>query len=339
MSNPTTDQPIPSDWEVRPFHPSDAPGITRCIQRIYGDTYTLHPELYQPDQIVTLNQNGQMISVVTVAGEEIIGHYAIERPRGGPIGEAGEAVVDPRYQHHHLMERMHEVVIAEARRAGLAGLLGNAVTNHPFTERMYTHFDAHPCAITLGLLPRTFHNIAQPLTQRMSCLVYFQYLQKPDKVRIHVPEHHQSMVQRIYDQFGITVEFAAPEPPTGEGHIVEEYNSELRYGIIHVDRVGVDTEEQLQQVLRRWSDDPKPEALCLECPLDQPSTSLLCEAAERLGFYFCGIGPYYADGTDVLRLQRLAVDLDTRQIQLEPPFSRELLDYMNRERARVGQAI
>jgi GNAT superfamily N-acetyltransferase len=331
--------PPPSDYVVRPFSPADAEGISRCVRQVYGDSYTIHPELYHSEQIIACNEAGRLVSVVGVARDEIIGHYAIERPRLEPIGETGEAMVMPEYRHHHLMERMHEEVIAEARRLGLAGLFGNAVTNHPFTQRMYTHFDAHPCGVSLGLTPRSFRNIAEPLTQRMSCLLYFQYLRKPQTVRVHVPELHRPIVSRLYGQYGVTIEFGPAEPPTGKGEMEVDPHPDGQTVQVRITRVGANSAEDFRSALRAWRAEGKLEALYLDLPLAHPATPVLCDAAEREGFFFSGIGPFFASAGDALRLQRLEVPLDISQLVVEAPLARELLAYVESERVRIGRAM
>ncbi len=52
---------------------------------------------------------------------------------------------------------------------------------------------------------------------------------------------------------------------------------------------------------------------------------------------FSGVAPVYLTGGDAIRLQYLAVDLDTSLLQIENPFARELLGYVERERERIKQ--
>ena len=60
---------------------------------------------------------------------------------------------------------------------------------------------------------------------------------------------------------------------------------------------------------------------------------------EADGFFFSGVGPgFFPDGGDALLLQYLHVPLDASLIQLANPFAKELLAYVERERARVGKS-
>src|SRR5262245_37549883 len=202
-----------SDYAVRRFEPGDAEGVRALVERIYGDSY-LHAELYHPEQLVRVQQTGQQVSIVTVhPADGVVGHYAIERFDLGIIAESGEAMVDPEHRHHQLMERMHAVVLETARQIDLAGLYGRAVTNHLFTQKMYDHTNARPCGISLGLAPRTFHNMPGALPQRMSTVLYFDFLRPPEAHAVHVPDHHRDIVGRIFGQFPVSVELR----PAGAG--------------------------------------------------------------------------------------------------------------------------
>jgi hypothetical protein len=53
------------------------------------------------------------------------------------------------------------------------------------------------------------------------------------------------------------------------------------------------------------------------------------------GFFFSGLGPYFAGDGDTLRLQRLDTVLDISLLQIADPFARELVDYVARERNRI----
>src|SRR5262245_17009966 len=113
---------IAPGYTIRRFRPEDAAGVTECVRKVYGGTYLVHPELYHPEQVVRLNERGQLVSLVALAPDGSVGgHYAIERPDLGPIGETGEAIVLPEHRHHHLLERMPAHLIDHRRRLGMAG--------------------------------------------------------------------------------------------------------------------------------------------------------------------------------------------------------------------------
>lgn len=323
-----------ADYTIRPFQPGDEAGIFACVQSCYGDSYVTHRELYHPQQIARLNANGRLISVVAVAPTgAVVAHYAIERPGLGLIAETGEAMVHPEHRRHRLFERLRPVLVEAARGLGLAGLFSHPVTNHPFTQRMYEHFEVHPCGVNLGCLPQTFHNTAQPLAQRLSTLLYFQYLRRPEKAVAHVPPRHRDVVGRVYQQFGVMAEFPdVPAEAEGTEEVDIDYFPELGYGVIRVREGGPEAAAAVRRARQNLCLVQGAEVVYLELPLTQPATAALCDEAEEDGFFFSGVGPCFAPDGDALRLQYLAVPLDASQLQVENPFARELLAYVEAER-------
>ena len=105
---------------------------------------------------------------------------------------------------------------------------------------------------------------------------------------------------------------------------------------VQVRRVGTDTAAAVGAARRDLCGPKGAEAVFLELPLAQAGTPELCRAAEAEGFFFSGLGPGFAADGDALRLQYLAVGLDASLLQVESAFGRELLDYVGRERQRVG---
>src|SRR5262245_34460532 len=122
---------------IRRLTPEDAAGVAELVRCIYGDSYQMvHPEIYHPTQILRLNSTDELVSVVALdATGNVVGHYALERPEPSSIAEAGEAMVLPEHRHHQLMERMRAQLEEEAHRLSLAGIFGQAVTNHLFTQK------------------------------------------------------------------------------------------------------------------------------------------------------------------------------------------------------------
>jgi hypothetical protein len=315
----------------------EAPGVTRLVTLVYEDGY--YPrDLYDPEQIVRLNEAGRLVSVVAVNSVgDVVGHYALERPQLGAIAEASDAIVQPDYRHHHLLEQMRILLREEAIREGLTGLVGYAVTNHTFTQKAEQHFGAHPCGLALGLWPRSFHNMPEPLTQRMSFAIYFKFLRRPARV-VHVATHHREMIARIYQQYDIPVQLREDEPVAGTGVVVAEYDAALETGTVRVYRMGADTAAAIRQACWDLCEGSGAKALTLEIPMSQSGAAAVCLAAEVVGFFFSGLGPAFAGEEDVLLLQLLREDLDLSQLQIEQPFARELLTYVAGERERVGNA-
>jgi hypothetical protein len=64
---------------------------------------------------------------------------------------------------------------------------------------------------------------------------------------------------------------------------------------------------------------------------------LLADRARDLGFFFCGLGPAFSDGTDTLLLQFLSDPLDTRKLQIFTNQTKDLLSFIELDRGAVGR--
>jgi hypothetical protein len=326
-----------SGYTIRRLCPEDAVGVVDCVRQVYGDSYIIHTELYHPEQIVELNKTGHLVSVVALdPGGRIVGHYALERPdsRASAV-ESGEAMVLPEHRHHHLLEDMRTLLEEEAHRLGLGGIFGRTVTNHVYSQKVVERFGEKPCGVSLGRTPRTFQNMREALPQRMSILFYFKHLKPMERRSLHLHPRHREICGRIYAQFGVQVEWPESDAADGPGEHVVDFRPELQRAIVQVRRVGHDTADAVSRIRRELCRDGRVEVVYIELPLSQPGTAAVCEAAEEDGFFFSGVAPLYLTGGDAIRLQHLAVELDTSLLQIENPFARELLDYVERERART----
>jgi hypothetical protein len=323
-------------FQIRRMSHDDAAGVVDCLRQVYGGSY-VHPELYDPAEILRRNEARQLVSVVAIDGNNrVVGHYALERALDGVIAEAGVAIVLPEVRHHRLMERMRELLEQEAMRLNLIGLFGHAVTNHTFTQHVDERFHEEPCAISLGWSPRTFHNMPEPLPQRMSELLYFKYLQKPGVGKVHLPAHHAEWCIRIYAELQLAVEALPGTASSIAGAMDMEVRRELGRAVFRVRTVGAESATQLasatDEQMRLGC-----EVCFVELPLAQAGTPDLCEAMETAGYFFSGLGPSFASDGDVLRLQKLNVPLNPNLIQLESAHSRELLAYVLKEQARTAR--
>jgi hypothetical protein len=326
-------------YTIRRLQPRDAIGVSQLIYRAYGYSYP-NPDLYYPDRIVELNATGQLVSVVVVDESGTVeGHYALERPDLGAVAEAGQAVVAPAHRGRQLLERMQAGLVEEGRRLGLCGIYVQPVTAHTLTQRVQEHFGVRLCGVSLGVWPALdFKQFAEEThPRRSSLLLYFEYLQPPPPAAVHVPARHRAMVERIYANLGQPVELQRGRAPRGSGQVNVSYLKTHRLGTIAVRQIGNDTAADV-----RWARDDLvasagAEAVLLELPLAQPAAASLCEAAEAAGFFFSGIGPSFAPDGDTLRLQYLAVPVDSSQLQILTPLGKELLAYVDAERERVGR--
>jgi hypothetical protein len=184
----------------------------------------------------------------------------------------------------------------------------------------------------------SLHPGLQPETapQRETMVFYFKYLAPPARTAICAPSRHRRMLEKIYENLEVPVEFLEPSGPTGPGRLAVHYDQATGAGTIQVNHIGIDTLPEIYQARRDLIDMVAAAVIGLHLPLAQGATPYLCEAAEAEGFCFSGVLPHFAPDGDFLHLQYLNADLDVDRIRLFSPFARELLAYVLAEKARIN---
>jgi anti-sigma regulatory factor (Ser/Thr protein kinase) len=342
--------PLPGDAPLAPeqeyrivrFEPEHAVSISRCIYRVYGYTY-MHEACYYPDKITKMNESGELVSVVALDTHgDVVGHYALERPRPMPVAERGIAVVSPAHRGRGIMEKMRVLLEEEAKRVGLSGVYSQAVTTHTRSQRVNEGFGSKVCGITLAGGPSTIkfkklHTSEHP--QRVTWVLYHTYVVQPTLAIVHAPPQHRDIIERIYANLEAPVEFRDPQSLEGYGHLSISYNAVIKSGTIFVDQIGVDTPSEIRRAREDLCDIAGAEVVYVYLPVAQPETPALCDAAEKAGFYFSGIAPGSVPEGDALVMQYVHVPLDMSQIQVANPFGQELLKYVAADRERVQATV
>jgi len=320
---------------------SDAAGIARCFLEVYGHHY-VHSEVFSTHRYWEKVESGELVPAVARNGQgEVIGHVALEREPGAMVAERGEAVVLSAYRGHHLLERMTERLSEEAPKHGLHGIYSEPLTIHTFSQRNDEHAAMPVCAVLLGANPESFRPKDVPCPtagQRQSYLRTFRFVQQPAPRTIHAPAPYREMLLKIYESLGVTVSVAAPAVASAPESRTAIKVNDRGYGIIHFERIGPDSAIELSQALR----DARAlgaSSVQFSARIDDPGLSLLTDAARRLGFFFCGLGPAFADGADTFLLQSLSEPLDTGKLQLFTELAKELVAFIDNDRAATVQNV
>ena len=320
---------------------SDAAAIARCFLEVYGHHY-VHSEVFSTHRYWDKVESGELIPAVARDGQgEVIGHVALEREPGALVAERGEAVVLSAYRGHHLLERMTERLSEEAPKHGLHGIYAEPLTIHTFSQRNDERAGMPVCAVLLGANPESFRPKGVPCPtagQRQSYLRTFRFVQQPAARTIHAPAPYREMLLKIYASLGVTVSVAAPAAAAAPESRTGIKVNDRGYGVIHFERIGPDAAIELGQALR----DVRAlgaSSVQLSAPVGDPGLPLLTDAARGLGFFFCGLGPAFADGADTFLLQLLSEPLDTGKLQLFTDLTKELVAFIDLDRAATAQKV
>jgi serine/threonine-protein kinase RsbW len=323
---------------VRPLNAAEAPEVSKAVYRAYGYTYP-HDYVYYPEKLVELNRNGRIFSVVAATAEnEIAGHCSLRLWEDNPrIAELSQGVVSPRYRSQGCFAAMTDYLIRAARRKKLDGVFGEAVMNHPFSQKTSLQFGLRDCGLLAGTVPASaeFKGLGGSAFGPGCMLIQFNYLQRPRSAPVVAPPAHRDIIAAIYANLGrrprIRPPEAAPSLSTKGSRLNVKLIRALGTARIRVDSWGMDAPEVIRRQLK---------ALCLQkweivqllLSLADPFGAHFCERLEQLGFFFAGILPCGLPGGDVLILQYLnniTVRYDT--LKTASDFAPRLVAYV-RER-------
>ena len=327
-------------YEIRPLHPDDALHVSRMFWLAYGYTYRFE-QFYRPEHLLELVREGKLVSYVAVAKNgEVAGHAGMLRSGQADMAEMVALAVSPSHRGRGLQVALTNALAAEAHALNLFGLSFGAVTSHALSQREVAKFGAHPCGLDLATIsPFGFKalGLEDKPPQRETFLHCFKYLVDPPPASVHVPAWHREIVERIYANLRRPLIPDEPDRRHMPGRYTVSFNKTDNKGMISVRDAD---SQQWREILRATIDLIEiagADLVCLDLPLMQPETSLLCEQAEHAGYLFSGIWPHEAeDGGDLLRLTRLSTMIDFDRFQLFDPFAREIAGYVRAAMERAG---
>jgi anti-sigma regulatory factor (Ser/Thr protein kinase) len=331
---------VPEDTpvEIRMMRPEESFELSRCIFRSYGYSY-LWDFVYYPERVRELQESGLMRSCVAVTqGNEFVGHLAVrlEHPDAS-VGEAGQAVVDPRFRGHRLFERMTTFMAEHAKDWGLYGLYGGAVAVHPYSEKGFLHLDAKETGFLLGDIPASvsFKGIDEAREGRRGsvALFYMRINEEPERV-IYRPHPYRDLIQRVVEHNGLhrTEEDGSDTEMPPSSRMSVDVRRDHNLAFLRVEEPGADLQELVRVRLRELCLH-RVDCIYVDLPLTHPAVQSAGARLDELGFFFGGIIPELRGG-DVLRLQYLnEVDIMPGDVRTASDFGQGLLNLIFRQKS------
>ena len=327
--------PEDTPLEVRMMRPEESFELSRCVYRSYGYSYDWN-DIYYPDRIRELQKSGLMHSCVALTPEgEFVGHLALtlERP-DLPVGEAGQAVVDPRFRGHRLFERMKTFLAERAKEWGMYGLYSEATAVHPYSQKGNLHLGAKESGYLLGYIPASvsYKGIDEDRKERREsvALFYMRVNAEPER-EAYPPVVYQESVRRVIKHNGlrrIIQNISEPEMPSSS-RVSVNVRRDHNLAFLRVEEPGADLGELVRLRLRELCLH-RVDCIYVDLPLCNPATVQAGAGLRDLGFFFGGIIPEAHGGAasgDVLRLQYLNnVEIKPDDLHTASDFGRELLE-------------
>ncbi len=318
---------------VRFMDPGEAMAFSQCVYRCYGYSYDAD-FVYQPDTVEAMLREGTMRSVIgcTPTGE-IVGHLALMLDGAGDrVGEAGQAVVDPRYRSHHLFTTLKRYLADWASGTGMLGIFSEATAAHPYSQKANLALGAHETGFLLGYIPAEVSYTAIKEDERgrrqSVALFYLATNAAPGRV-VYPPPVYRGLLERMYATNGLTRTFgeAGDAAQPAETRIDERLRTDHNQAVLSVQIIGADFADVVHTRLRSLCLN-RVDIVYLDVRLGDPAGAAVGAVLNELGFFFGGVFPERNDG-DVLRYQYLNnVEADPSDVSVASDFGRELLDFI-----------
>ena len=310
--------PVDDDapFEIAFLRPQDAAELSWAIWRSYGPSYDAD-WVYRPDEIAARLRSGVLRSIVARASGEperpLVGHLGLTlHTPDAHAGEAGQAVVDPRWRGHHLFTTLKRMLADTLRAEGLAGMFSEATAAHPYSQKANVALGARETGILVGYIPGSvaYEAIDGASEHRRSVVVYYLKLNDGPPRPLYPPARHRAIVSEIAERAGLRGRVAdAPDDRAVEPtRLSEQVRTDHDAGFVTVDVVGPDLAEVVHAHLER----ERTRGLAcsyVDLPLDDPGTAIhgdaLRDTGRGSGLRFGGVFPNVRRAGDVLRLQYL----------------------------------
>ena len=321
---------------VRPFIEGDGDGIAKLIYRNYEYTYYKHL-FYEPQQVREANREGYVHSIVAIYDDLVIGHFALVKNHYSNSAEIAVATVDPRYKRMGIMNKMFDVVIAEAKALCFSAIWGEAVMLHPYSQKANLSHGMFETAIILGEVPSdmTIERNLKHLQRSAAMVAYLLFDTSPRRLRL--PTIYAKSIQKVYRDAGLSTSGnALPYEPRDP--IEHRINALLNVGIIRFEAV---VEEKIIV-------DALNELITEHCDMLYADLNLhrineidtLVEILNRHRFFYSGVMFSYYDDEDYLRLQRKnSNQIEEEQLVCYSSNAEEMFRFIKGDEKRIVKRV
>jgi hypothetical protein len=187
-------------WTVDLFRPKDAEGVVQLFRLVYGEGYPVRT-FVDPQRLREENEARRTISIVARTSRgDIVGHNALfnSAPFNG-LYESGAGVVHPLYRGGagiFAQMNAHGLELGK-NRFKIAGLFGESVCNHVFSQRMCAKLGAVNMAVELDLMPAAAYSQERSAQGRVSSLLDFIPIQSKQQT-VFIPRVYGEDLDFIY---------------------------------------------------------------------------------------------------------------------------------------------
>jgi N-acetylglutamate synthase-like GNAT family acetyltransferase len=332
-----TDEDASHEIEVRAATALDAEAIAQLLYENYHLSY-VHPDFYRPRYLMSALASEALFSTVAMHDGRVIAHCALMPVVGAASAETGAAVVHSAYRGMGIFGRLSTYTIDTAMKRGLASVFGDAVTIHPFSQRVLFADGYNETALQLGMVPAhtTMRGFGGDAPGRRNAIIrsYRRFRDQPRQLTL--PTVYTDLLEHLYDNAGLSIEARTASAPFEGAAITTEVDDARALGFLRLQRWDATTGAVLKGAVRHLLSQHVDVAyadvdLMAVADVDEATTEL-----NELGFFAAGLVLDGMDEHDYLRLQLLDTDnVELEDIVCDSVFSQDLRRRVLADKARV----
>ncbi|HPC03709.1 MAG TPA: hypothetical protein PKY58_06935 [Syntrophales bacterium] len=324
---------------VDAFRPEDAEGIARLFRAVYGEHYPIRL-FYDPAALTEANRDGRYYSIVARTGRgEVIGvtHLYPSSPYPS-LYEFGVGLVLKEYRNAGVNTRLTVYLFDEfiPRRPHIEEIFGEAVCNHPYTQRAIEPFRFIETGIEVALMPAEAYAREKSAPGRVATVCGFRCFQ-PKPHRVYLPAAYETFLRRIYGRLDDRRDLAVSGDPLPPGRstraemTVFDFAKVARIAVREsgadlgtcLDRRETEAREKGVMVFQAWLN------------LAEPWAGKAADVLREAGYFFGGPLPRWFD-SDGFLMQKLLCPPDFEDIVLHTDFAKELLEFIRKDKSEVA---
>jgi GNAT superfamily N-acetyltransferase/anti-sigma regulatory factor (Ser/Thr protein kinase) len=324
--------------EVRAATSQDAEAIAQLLYENYHLSY-VHADFYRPRYLMETLASGGLLSTIAVHDGRVIGHGALMPLPGVSSAESGAAVVHSAYRGLGVFGRLSGHTLDIAIERGLASVFGDAVTIHPFSQRVERSNGYFETALQLGMVPAqtTMRGFGGDGPRRRTATLrsYRPFDDRPRRVAL--PAVYRELLEGVYANVGLTIESRTEQAPFEGDAVAVEIDEPRSLGFLRLRRSEGEAGSALEAAVHHLRSQHVDVAYA---DVDLMAVNDVNEATaelNELGFFAAGLVLHGLDGNDYLRLQLLdSEEIELEDIVCDSAFAEALRRRVLEDKVRVG---
>ncbi|UZP68121.1 GNAT family N-acetyltransferase [Desulfovibrio mangrovi] len=318
--------------EVGLFREEDAQGIALAYLEIYGDSFPIE-HVYDPAEITRRNASDDQYTIVarTMSGD-VVGLAGLFRHAPNPdVYEAGQLMVLKTYRSSHVAAEIARNTLGiQARNLGLPVVFGEAVCNHPVSQRLAHQEGMLVTGLELECMPAAAYAKEGGVFRNVSLLLMFS-VYKRQRCTVYLPSQYEDFLKSLYTGMGLVRDHAGAEPLSGGTESSEFLLPDAGLLRLTISRAGEDFQSVVADAEHKVG-----ECGLVQCYLnlgDPAAPDAITMLRER-GYFFGGLLPHWF-GPDGVVMQKLPEQPDWDALRLYGKEAKAMCDYIRQDYERT----